>query len=152
MNCCDCRPIVKLNEEGFRLRHILQVLFFLYMAVIIGKIIARDWDAILSNVICSFLLIISFLQANFLYTALLIFFSTANLFYALVFLGLRIQNKVSSIPDAFTDNVPLYWFAVIFTILSVVFFFFLIYYTFQAYKVFKYLYTTYGYSKDSYNI
>jgi hypothetical protein len=147
MNCCDCRPIIKLNEEGFRLRKALQVLFFLYMAVILGKIIARDWDAILSNVICSFLLILAFLQANFLYTALLIFFSVANLFYALVFLGLRIQNRVNHIPDSFSNNDGLYWFAVVFTMLSAIFFVFLIYYTFQAYKVFKYLYVTYGYSK-----
>jgi hypothetical protein len=146
MNCCDCRPIVKLNEEGFRLRKALQILFFLYISVIIGKIIVRDYDAILSNIICAFLLILAFLQANFLYSAILIFFAVANLFYALVFLGLRIQNRVESIPDHFTDNNALYWFAVVFTMVSVVFFFFLIYYCFQAYKVFKYLYTTYGYS------
>lgn len=147
MSFCDCKPIIKLNEDGYRLRKNLQILFFVYLAVIMGKIIITDYDAILSNILCAFMAILAFLQANFIYCAILIFFACANLFYSGIFLGLRIQNRVHDLPDHFTMNDGLYWFAVIFTILSIVFFCFLIYYSFQAFKTFKYLYITYGYSK-----
>ncbi len=148
MNCCDCRRIVVLSSDGEYYTKCLKILFFIYIFVLIGKIIAQDFDSIISNLICIFLLIITFLQANFIFAGILIFFICANLFYSLIFLGLRIQNRSSSIVDKFTGSEGLYWYAVIFSILSVIFFVVMIYYTFQAYKEYKYCYKNYGHSMN----
>jgi hypothetical protein len=146
MNCCDCKRIVVLSTEGEYYTKCLKILFFIYIFVIIGKIIAQDYDSIISNIICIFLLIITFIQANFLFAGILIFFVCSNLFYTLIFLGLRIQNRSESIIDKFSGDNGLYWYAVIFSILSVIFFLCLIYYSFKAYKEYKYCYKNYGHN------
>lgn len=151
MNCCQCEPMVALNAEGHRLVKILKILFFCYLALIVAKIVIGDFNGALSNVISMIILLLAFLQCNYLICGFLIFFSCFNLFYSLVFIGLRIQNNTAGIPDRFTSS-GLYISGIIIAVVSIGFYITLIYYAFKSYKEFKaLLFNSGGYSIYIYN-
>lgn len=151
MNCCQCDPIVKLSAEAERLIKILKILFFLYLFIIIIKLIVGDFNSAVNNIIAMIILVVLFLQANFMFAGFLIFFTLFNIMYALIFLGLRIQNRVAHIPDRYTYS-SFYIPSIVVSVISLVFYIFLTYYTFLAYREFKALYFDYSYCKICLNL
>jgi hypothetical protein len=141
---CRCDPIIKLTPQGERLKKILTILFFIYFLVIIGRIIIRDYNSIISDFITIIILMMTMFMCHYMIAGFLIWKVLFDLFYTLVFLGLRIQNKVTpSLSDPY-EYINMYYPAVAISSLTCVFYCFLIYYAFQAYKEFKAIFYGYG--------
>jgi hypothetical protein len=144
---CQCDPVIRLNTEGLRLNKILKILFFIYILFLVAKIFLKDYNGAISDFINIMILIFSFLVCHYLIPAFLIFMLLYSLFYCAVFLALRLQNKISDLPDQFITNGIL---TPVLIVQSLAFIFYIvsIYYAFQAFKEFKAIYFNEGgYSK-----
>jgi len=136
---CQCNPVINLTSEGVRLAKILKVLFFLLIFLIIFKLVLGDLNGGLSGLILCAFIIITFLSCHYLFAGYTIFFAIFSLFYTIVFLGLRAQNKMAGLKDKYLMN-NIYTFLVVVEAISFVYYFTLIYYSFQSYKEFKAIY------------
>ena len=136
---CQCEPIVRLSVEGTRFRKILQILFFVYLIFLVGKIVVMEYQGLLTNILAILILLFAFIMCHYLLTGITIFFVIFSLFYSLIFIGLRIQSKVAKIPDKYAATA-FYTAGIIVVGLSIFFYFVLTCYLFQAYKEFKALY------------
>jgi hypothetical protein len=144
---CQCDPVIRLNTEGLRLNKVLKILFFIYILFIIAKIFLKDYNGALSDFINTIVLIFCFLICHYLLTAFLIFMLLFSTFYCAVFLALRLQNKISDLPDQYIAD-GIYTPIIIVQFLALIFYIVLIYYSFQAFKEFKATYFNEGgYSK-----
>ncbi len=133
---CQCNPVIQLNSEGLRLSKILKILFFIYLILIIGKCVLGDFKGALTGIILCVFLIITFLSCYYLFASYCIFFAIFNLFFSMVFIALRLQNKMAGLKDKYLTQ-GLYAAAMILEFVCLVYYFFLIYYCFQSYKEFK---------------
>jgi hypothetical protein len=148
---CQCDPVIRLNTEGLRLNKILKFLFFIYILFLVAKIFLKDYNGAISDFINMMILIFSFLVCHYLIAAFLIFMLLYSLFYCAVFLALRLQNKISDLPDQFIND-GIFTPVLIVQSLAFIFYIVLIYYAFQAFKEFKAIYFNEGgYSKLNIN-
>jgi hypothetical protein len=83
------------------------------------------------------------MQCYYLTAGFLLFFVIFNIFNTLVFIGLRIQNKVTGLKDYYIVHNT-FTAVVVVQSLALIFYFFLSYYGFQAYKEFKAIHTNGG--------
>lgn len=143
---CQCNPVIRLTEEGNRLKLILKIMFFIYIFFVVAKIFLFDLQGALSDLINVLILILSFLVCHYMLVSLLLFMVFFSCFNNLVFLGLRIQNKIKNLPDTYISK-GIYTHVVIVQSLEFIFYIFLIYYAFQTYKEFKAIYL----SNDGYS-
>lgn len=133
---CQCEPIIRLTPEGERLNKILKVLFFVYLILIILKGVSGDFSGLFSDILVLLLLLITFLQCNYFFAGLLIFFLLFDVIHCLMFIGLRIQNKVVGLKDKYLE-LGFYTFALVVQCISLVFYIVLIVFSFKSYKEFK---------------
>lgn len=145
---CTCEPVIRLNEKGNQLVKTLKILLFFYILLIAAKIVVRDWDTIINDFIGILILLVTFLQCHYLYSAFLIWFTIFNSFYCVIFIGQRIQNLVLKLSDRFAT---IYTPSFIVSGMSLIFYIVLIYYAFQAYKEFKALYFNHEGSNNTYS-
>jgi hypothetical protein len=140
---CQCEPVITLSPKARSLIKCLQILFFVYFLVLLSQLIFLNFNGAMSSVITMLVLVMTFLMCHFLLAGFVIFLVFFNLFYSLIFIGLRIQNKIAGLHDKYFKN-ELYIALIIIESLSIVFFIILIYYAFQAYREFKALYFSGG--------
>lgn len=136
MNCCSCEPIVKLNPEGLKLVFILKILFYIFLVLTILQFFFIDFSGAINSIIALLVLFLLFNQANYMFAGLLMVFVTFSLFYASIFIGLRIQNRILGLKDVYTEEGRYIAVLVIYS-LSFIFYIVLIFYSFKAYKEFK---------------
>jgi len=132
-----CQPIILLNQEGLRLTKILKIFFFIYLFILVGKIILKDYNGAFTDLICILILMTTFLCCHFILSAFLIFMVIYSLFFSLVFLGLRIQNRVAGLKDVYLKDDLSYYSIIVIQGLTLIFYSCLIYYSFQSYKEYK---------------
>ena len=132
-----CQPIIHLNQEGHRLTKIMKILFFIYLFIIVGKIILKDYKGALTDFLCILILLTTFMCCHFILAAFLIFMVILSLFYSIIFLGLRVQNKLANLNDVYLKDDVSYVSVIVIQGLSLIFYIFLIYYSFQSYKEYK---------------
>jgi hypothetical protein len=140
---CQCNPVITLTSEGARLAKILKVLFFLCIFLIVAKLVLGDLHGGLSGLILCAFIVITFLSCHYLFAGYTIFFAIFSLFYTIVFIGLRVQNKMAGLKDKFLMN-NIYTFLLVVEVLSFFYYFVLIYYSFQSYREFKAIYLNGG--------
>ncbi len=136
---CKCEPVITLNQDCLKLNKTLKILFFIYIIFIIGKIFLRDYNGAFSDFLNILLLILCFLLCHYLIAGYLIFMVLFTTFYALVFLGQRVQNKVTGQLDIFLIK-GIFAPVIVLQTLSFIFYIILIYYLFQAFKEYKAVY------------
>lgn len=137
MDCCSCEPVIVLNEEAKRLAGVLKLLFFIYIAIVIAVILVGDFSGFMLYVIIILFLMMTFLQARYQIAGFAIFLVLFGAFNNLVFLGLRIQNKVLSLDDLYTGKNGLFVASIV--IVSIAFGMHIVLgvYLFKAYCEFK---------------
>lgn len=134
---CNCKPIVTLSPYGRKISKTLENLTYIYLFVSLLKLMCGDFNSFLNDLFTILILVMSFLQANFFVTAILIFFLIFNSFYILVFLLLLIQDWFIGFEIPFNAISSFYVFLVIVSFLLNIY---LIMYSFFAYKEYKALY------------
>lgn len=137
MFCNNCKPSVNLSSEGHRITKILQTLTYCFLFLIVLKLLFGDFNGFFNDILTLILLILTFIQTNYFMAGMLIFFLLFQSFYIFIFVGLILQD---SILGMITIELNFSFFYLIITLLSLVLYCALIYYTFEAYKEYKALY------------
>jgi hypothetical protein len=130
-----CKSVIPLTDECKRINNILKILFICNTVIVITKLILGDIKSLYSNLIVLLLFFSTFQICHFLLAGYLIFFMLFNLFYSIIFIGLRFQNKLSGVTEL-SDNNTLKAFIVL-EVLSSIIYVVSIIYSFKAYKEFK---------------
>lgn len=136
---CTCEPKFPLSEEGKKLSGILKILCIVYLIMTLTQVIVlRDFSSFLNDILICILILFAAFCANFFLASITVILLLFNILKALLFLGLRIQNRTLNIKDPY-GRESYFTFIIVFTITLVLFFIICIGYTFLAYREFKYL-------------
>lgn len=134
---CTCEPPFPLSKEGKNITSVLKVMFFIYLALLVGIIIIGNTSVLFMYIIGMIFVLWTALQAGFQIAGIAFFFIILNGFYNFCFLGQRVQNKVMNLPDNFSDDNSLFVAAIVIESFAVIFHCILAFYLFEGYKEFK---------------
>lgn len=142
-----CQPIIALTNECRKINNVLKILFMLNTLIVITKLILGDTKSLFSNLIVLVLFFATFQMCHYILAGYLIFFMLFNLFYSVIFIGLRFQNKLADVTEVIQPN--LLKALTILEIISSIIYILSIIYSFKAYREFKAISLNGGgYSKD----
>jgi hypothetical protein len=147
MFCLNCNPIVSLSPEGRHYVRVLKYLNYFYIIVTFFKLVLGDVNGFFNDFLTIFMLILTFMQANFVVAMIVIFILLMQTFYTLIFLLLILQNSYFGFVQI-NSLVATYLFLVV---VSLFLYILLTYYTFLAYREFKALFKEQSQHSSSYN-
>ena len=135
---CNCKRVIQLTPAAEKLTKIIQILFFIDIALTIAKLFFARFDSLFSIIISLGLILATFLMCHYLLASLAIFFILFDMFYSITFLAQRLQNyvllgKFSDIYLSETRYLIGVWFELVYFIFLVVLFYFM----FNAYREYK---------------
>ena len=131
-----CKKEINLTDEGEKLKKILIICFFIDLIFLFIRICCGRFDGIFFTVIELLIFIMTFITCNYHTAAFLIFFTLFDIFYIILFLGQRLQNKIQKVDDTYLEK-KIHKIGVFIEIFFLIFLIFLIYFSFKAYKEFK---------------
>ena len=137
MNCFSCRPVVQLSEDGKRLSKILENLTYGYTILAVLKLFFGDFNNFLNDILTILITILTFTQTNYFMASFLVLLSIFQSFFLTVTVLLIIQNYyfgfliISSLIEYIYLSILL---------VSQMMNFFLVYYSFNAYREYKALF------------
>ena len=131
-----CKKEINLTDEGEKLKKILIICFFIDLIFLFIRIFCGRFDGIFFTVIELLIFIMTFITCNYHTAAFLIFFTLFDIFYIILFLGQRLQNKIQKVDDTYLEK-KIHKIGVFIEIFFLIFLIFLIYFSFKAYKEFK---------------
>ena len=142
-----CQRQITLTEKGEKYYKILIGCFFIDLIFLFIRIFCGRNDGIFSTIIELVIFIMTFITCNYIITGFLIFFTLFDIFFILLFLGQRLQNKIQKTEDLFLqkgiNKIGLY-----IEMCFLIFLIILVYLAFQAYKEFKAI--SYGQNYEGY--
>jgi hypothetical protein len=137
MNCFSCRPVVQLSDDGKRLTKILENLTYGYTILAVLKLFFGDFNNFLNDILTILITILTFTQTNYFMASFLVLLSIFQSFFLSVTVLLIIQNyyfgflKIGSL-------IEYIYLSILFA--SQMMNFFLVYYSFNAYREYKALF------------
>ena len=131
-----CKRAIVLTPKGEKYHNILVIFFFIDLVFLFIRIICGRYDGIFSTAIELLIFIMTFLTCHYIVAGFLVFFTLFDIFFIVLFLGQRLQNKLQKVTDTFLEK-KIHKIGLYIEICFLVFLIILIYFAFKAYKEFK---------------
>ena len=131
-----CKRAIVLTPKGEKYHNILVIFFFIDLVFLFIRIICGRYDGIFSTAIELLIFIMTFLTCHYIVAGFLVFFTLFDIFFIILFLGQRLQNKLQKLTDTFLEK-KIHKIGLYIEICFLVFLIILIYFAFKAYKEFK---------------
>ena len=131
-----CKRAIVLTPKGEKYHNILVLCFFIDLLFLFIRIICGRNDGIFSTVLELLIFIMTFLTCHYIVAGFLVFFTLFDIFFIILFLGQRLQNKMQKVTDTFLEK-KIHKIGLFIEICFLIFLLLLIYFAFKAYKEFK---------------
>ena len=131
-----CKRAIVLTPKGEKYHNILVLCFFIDLLFLFIRIICGRNDGIFSTVLELLIFIMTFLTCHYIVAGFLVFFTLFDIFFTILFLGQRLQNKIQNVNDTFLEK-KIHKIGVFIEICFLIFLIILIYVAFKSYKEFK---------------
>ena len=100
-----CKRAIVLTPKGEKYHNILVIFFFIDLVFLFIRIICGRYDGIFSTAIELLIFIMTFLTCHYIVAGFLVFFTLFDIFFTLLFLGQRLQNKIQNVNDTFLEKI-----------------------------------------------